>query len=96
MTQMNSLRHNAVRRQILKILAPEYPKTVDMAILQRVLATFGHAMDTEKLRAYLAYLEERECIRVVEKSGFDFVMVSITSTGLDVLDGRKDECGIEV
>ena len=93
---MNAMRHNLIRRQILKILEPEYPKTIDAQVLRRVLDNFGHAMDLSKLRSYLAYLEERGCVKVIEKKDFGIVLVSITSTGLDVIDGRKDECGIEV
>lgn len=92
----DSVRHNIIRRQILKILAPEYPKTIDCDILRRVLANWGHAMDADKLNAYLAYLVERGCIRVEEKKDFGFTLVAITSVGLDVLDGRRPECGIEV
>jgi len=94
--EMNAERHNRIRLLILKVLAPEYPKTVDSVILRRCLSNFGYPMDAEKLCSYLAYLQERDYVRVEEKKKFDIVMVSITATGLDVLDGRIDDPGIGV
>lgn len=96
MSLSNAIRHNIIRLQILKILAPEYPKTIDFDILRRVLANWGYALDKDKLAGYLAYLTEKGCVRVEVKSDFGFTLVSITSNGLDVLDGRRPECGIEV
>ena len=91
--KMTAQRHNLAREQILKILAPEYPKPVDAVILRRCLANFEHPMDANKLAGYLAYLVERGCV-VVEEKPYDITLVRITSTGLDVLDGRVDDCGI--
>ncbi len=96
MSLSNAIRHNMIRLQILKILAPEYPNPIDFDILRRVLANWGHAMDHGQLGGYLAYLTEKGCVRVEEKKDFGFTLVAITSTGLDVLDGRKAECGIDV
>lgn len=96
MMKNDPARHNLIRRRILDILAPEYPKTVDGIILQRVLANFGHPMDTEKLKSYLAYLEERRCVTVKEVKDTDIFMAAITADGLDVIDGRKNERGIEI
>lgn len=96
MNLSNAIRHNIIRLQVLKILAPEYPRTIDFDILRRVLANWGYALDAEKLRGYLAYLVEKGCVRVEEKKDFGFTLVAITSVGLDVLDGRRPECGIEV
>jgi hypothetical protein len=92
--EMNAERHNRIRLLILKVLAPEYPKTVDSVILRRCLSNFGYPMDNDKLCSYLAYLKERGYLLVEEKKAFDIIMVSITATGLDVLDGRIDDRGI--
>ncbi len=93
---MDAERHNLVREQILKVLAPEYPKPVDAVILRRCLANFGHPMDVHKLTGYLAYLQERGCVVVEEKKSFAITLVRITSRGLDVIDGRIKDCGIGV
>lgn len=94
--EMNTEKHNRIRLLILKTLAPEHPKTIDSVILRRCLSNFGYPMDSEKLCSYLAYLQERGYVRVEEKKAFDIIMVSITATGLDVLDGRIDDRGIGV
>ncbi len=96
MSMMEPERHNLAREQILKVLAPEYPKSVDAVILRRCLANFGHPMDAHRLSGYLAYLVEIGCVIVEEKKPYDITLVRITSRGLDVLDGRVTECGVGI
>lgn len=89
-------RHNRVRVLILKILAPQHPNKVDAVLIRRLLADFGVPISEHSLKSYLAYLEERGCVAVTEKRDFGITMVSITAKGLDILDGRVVEQGIEL
>lgn len=93
---LSAERHNHIRKLILDVLAPEYPKTVDVVILRRCLSNFGYPMPLESMDAYLAYLAECGFVRVEEKKGWDIKMVSITASGLDVLDGRISHIGIGI
>jgi len=89
-------RHNRIRVCILKVLAPQHPNKVDSVLLQRVLADFGYPVSDHSLRSYLAYLEERKCVRLDEKKAFGILLASITAHGLDILDKRATEEGIEL
>jgi len=89
-------KHNMIRVLILKILCPEYPKAVDAVLLRRCLADFSYPQSEKSLKSYLAYLQELGCIKVDEKKDYDITMVTITAKGLDILDGRIAEPGIEI
>ena len=89
-------KHNRIRVLILQILSRQYPKPIDAVLLRRVLDDFGYPISEDLLRSYLAYLNERGCVRLDEKKAFDIVMASATAKALDVLDGRIIEQGIEL
>jgi len=89
-------KHNRIRVLILKILAPQHPNPTDAVLLRRCLADFGYPVAEHSLKSYLAYLAERGCVTITEKKDFDITMASITAKGLDLLDGRIIEPGIEL
>ncbi len=89
-------KHNRIRVMILKILAPTHPQMIDSVLLRRCLADFSYPLSDQSLRSYLAYLMERGCVRLEEKKKFDITMAAITAKGLDLLDGRITEQGIEL
>lgn len=89
-------RHNRIRVLILKVLAPQHPNAVDAVLIRRLLADFGYPISEHSLKSYLAYLQERGCVTLAEKRDFGITMVSITAKGLDILDGRITEQGIEL
>lgn len=94
--KIDAEKHNLVRVLILKILAPQHPNRVDSVLIRRVLADFGYPISDHSLRSYLAYLEERGCIKTDERRQYDILMASITAKGLDILDGRLAESGLEL
>lgn len=93
-----TIRHELARGQILKILAPEHPNPVDFTLLRRLLDTFGFTVRDETLISYCAYLQERGYLKMeVRKTSVGVLRFAmITATGLDLLDGRKDDDGVEV
>ena len=48
------------------------------------------------LTSYLAYLDEKGCVRMERKKQFDITLVTIRAKGLDVLDGRVECVGVGV
>ncbi len=97
MMDMITERRNRIRGLVLKFLAPEYPGTVDSVVLRRLLDDMGYTVDERSLTSYLAYLKERNYIRVEEKEKYGLVFVRISANGLNLVDGTIDpDPGIEV
>jgi repressor of nif and glnA expression len=84
-----------VRRHILTIASKSYPRPVDFELLRATLGTLGYPITQSALEFYLRYLEEKGCVKLERREAYDLVMVTITAKGIDVLDGRISECGIE-
>jgi len=89
-------KHEIARGKILKILAPVYPHPVDAVMLRRLLDDFGMAVSEETLLAYIAYLEERGYVRTSVRKHTDIRMIEATALGLDVVDRRKEDEGVDV
>jgi hypothetical protein len=91
-------RYRRIRGLILKLLAQEHPGPIDLLVLHRLLDDLRYAMTEEELSSHLIYLEEKGCVRIERRktSGIELVMAAVTAAGLDVLDGFKDTCGVDV
>ena len=89
-------RHNRVRELILRAACRYYPQSLDSELLRATLANLGYPMDQKDLAFYLAYLSdpERGYLKVDEKKDFRIALVTITSRGIDALDGRIKDCAI--
>jgi hypothetical protein len=90
-----NLRHNMVRRHILTIAAKSYPLPIDSELLRATLATLGYPMDERALEFYVSYLAEKECLKIEKHSSFRITLISITARGIDAMDGRMRDCGVE-
>lgn len=93
---LDALKHNRIRVKVLEILSPEHPRPVDFVILRRCLANFGHPVSEQSLQSYLVYLEERGCVKITRNKDNEILFAIITAKGLDILDGRITEQGIEL
>jgi len=89
-------RHEVARGKLLKILVADYPNPIDSVLLRRLLDTFGMPVREEALLSYVAYLEERGYVRTETRRGSDIRMVSATATGVDVVDGRVEDEGVDI
>lgn len=98
MTEANKERYRRIRGAILKLLAHEHPGPIDFVVLHRLLDDLRFTITTEELQSHLVYLEEKGCVRFERRSttGVEITMVTITASGLDVLDGFQDTCGVDV
>jgi hypothetical protein len=93
--ELANVRHNMMRRHILTIAAKAYPRSVDSELLRATMATLGYPMDSHTLDFYLNYLAEKSCLTLDRKEGFGITLVRITAYGIDAMDGRVKDCGIE-
>jgi hypothetical protein len=93
--EFSNKRHNMVRRHILTIAAKSYPRPIDSELLRATLATLGYPMDGHALEFYVSYLAEKECLKVEKKEAFEITLITITARGIDAMDGRLRDCGIE-
>lgn len=89
-------RHNRVRELILRAACRTYPNSLDSELLRATLANLGYPMDKNDLAFYLAYLSdpERSYLRMDEKPEYNIKLITITSRGIDALDGRIRDCAI--
>ncbi|MGA3114856.1 MAG: hypothetical protein ABSF90_10550 [Syntrophobacteraceae bacterium] len=88
-------RHNMIRRHILTVVAKSYPRPVDSELLRATLATLGYPMEAHALEFYVSYLQEKECLKVETKMAYGITLITITARGIDAMDGRLRDCGIE-
>lgn len=89
-------KHEIARGKIVKILAPEHPHPIDSVMLRRLLDDFGISVTEDAMTSYIAYLEERGYVRTETRKHTGIVMVFATAKGLDLIDGRIDDEGVEV
>jgi repressor of nif and glnA expression len=87
-------RHNRVRELILRAACTRYPQSLDSEELRANLADRGYPMRTRDLDFYLAYLKEREYLRLEKKPQYEITLITITARGIDALDRRIDDCAI--
>lgn len=80
----------------MRFLAADYPRSIDKIILRRGLQDLSYPLDDDQLDAYLAYLSERKYITIEKRDRFDIVLITITATGLNVIDGFIDDPGVGV
>jgi hypothetical protein len=93
---IEAVKHNRIRVLILQILSRQYPHPIDSVLLRRVLDDFCYPISEQSLESYLAYLLERECVKLNVKKDFGITMATATAKALDILDGRIVEQGIEL
>ncbi len=98
MADVRKERYRRIRGAILKLLAHEHPGPIDAKVLQFLLDDLGYTIDEEELSSHVAYLQEKGCLKQEKRqsSGAKITMVLITAQGLDVLDGFKPDCGVDV
>ncbi|MFB3926898.1 MAG: hypothetical protein ACE14T_12680 [Syntrophales bacterium] len=98
MSEAKKERYRRIRGAILKLLAHEHPGTIDVKVLHFLLDDLRFTMTEEEMKSHLVYLEEKGCVRLEKRksTGVTIEMAVITSAGLDVLDGFKADCGVDV
>jgi hypothetical protein len=84
-----------VRRHILTIAAKSYPLPVDSELMRATLSTLGYPMDARALDFYVSYLVEKGCLKIEKHESFKLTLITITAHGIDAMDGRMRDCGIE-
>jgi len=93
-------RYRRVRGLILKLLAYEHPGGLDLKVLHYSLDNLGYTIPEDELRSHLEYLEQKtpSLVRLENrKTGrIKIEMVAITPDGLDVLDGFKEDVGVDI
>jgi hypothetical protein len=94
-TEMAAERRRRVRLFMMKVLATEHPMPVDEVILRRCLANFGYPLDLREFASNAAYLAERGYVKREERKRFGIAMIVITANGLEVLDGRIQDPGVD-
>jgi hypothetical protein len=97
MTDAKKERYRRIRGAILKLLAHEHPGSIDAKVLHFLMDDLGYTMTEEELESHLVYLSEKNCVRLETRktTGVEIKIAVITPMGLDVLDGFKDDCGVD-
>lgn len=94
----NLRRKERTRGYILKMLMQEYPNVMDADVVYFTLNDLGFCMDRETFNFHLGYLLEKRLIREEKRTAGKAItirMIAATSYGLDVMDGRVSECGVD-
>jgi len=94
----NKERFRRIRGLILKLLVKEHPKPTDLKVLYCLLDDLRYAITDEEFASHLAYLEGKGYVSQSSRktSGVEIVFCSITPHGIDIVDGFKDDVGVDV
>ena len=81
-----------VRGKMLSYLKLIYPQTATLQLLQAEMDYFGYPIPLDELSFHVAYLAEKELVKVEGVRGpfvqRNVIRVKITVHGIDYLDGR--------
>lgn len=90
-------KYRRIRGMMLKLLAVEHPRPVDSKVLYVLLDDLARSISDEEFSSHLVYLEEKGLVKREKRgtTGVRIEMITITPSGLDVLDGFKPECGVD-
>lgn len=90
-------RYRRVRGAVLRVLAKEHPRPVDLKVLRVLMNELGYGLDDRECLGHIEYLAEKEFVRREEKKagGLRIMLVSISANGLDLIDGLKEDIGID-
>jgi len=93
-------RYRRIRGAILKLLACEHPGSLDLKVLHFSLDNLGYTITEEEMRSHLDYMEKKDprLIKVEKRKAgkVQIEIATVTPDGLDVLDGFKEDVGIDV
>lgn len=95
MNEMAAVKQKRIRFLILKITAPEHPMPLDAVIIRRCLMNHGYPIPMKDLESHLAYLAEKQMVKLEERRDYGITLASITAKGLDVVEGRTTDPGID-
>ncbi len=90
-------KYRRVRGAILKLLAYEHPRPVDSKVIHLLLDDLKYSITEEECQSHICYLSEKGLVhRELRKCrGIRLEMVTISPTGLDVLDGFTADIGVD-
>lgn len=83
---------NDRRLRVLQVLMEMTNYLCNEAMIKTALVEFGHAVSSDRLRADMEWLEERELVRVQRWK--PLLTVELTQLGADVAHGRANQPGI--
>jgi hypothetical protein len=92
-------RKERARGYILKILLQSYPNATDAEVVYFTLNDLGFTMDKAAYDFHIGYLVEKGLVKEEKRTAgkrISLRMLSATSRGVDVMDGRCEECGVDI
>lgn len=97
MRTIDAEKNKRIRVALLELLKTEYPGSLDLRVLQFSLDNLGYPLPEDALSAQLKYLEEKGYVRLQMRKGYGFEIsfAALTADGWDLLDGHKNEKGID-
>lgn len=82
-----------VRLRILEILEEEPDYSHNEDVVRMALGAIGHNVSRDKLRTYLAWLEEQDLVKLEDAAGLQ--VVTLTGRGEDAALGRTRVPGVK-
>ncbi len=97
MTEAKKEKYRRVRGAILKLLAHQHPGPIDFKVLHYLLDDLRYTITEEELESHIVYLADKKfVVRETRKSsGVEIEMITVSPDGLDVLDGFREDIGID-
>ena len=91
-------RYRRIRGTLLKLLVLQHPHPLDAKVLYVLLDDLRYSISDEEFGSHVMYLEEKGFVRkdVRRITGLTIEMITITPAGIDLIDGFREDCGVDV
>ena len=91
-------RYKRIRGMLLKFLVHQHPHPLDVKVLYVLLDDLKYSISDEEFNSHLVYLEEKGFVRKDKRktTGVTIEMITITPDGIDLIDGFRNDCGVDV
>lgn len=96
MKTIDTEKNKRIRIVILNLLKTEYPRPLDLKVLQFSLDNLGFTLLEHALCAHLNYLQGKGFVEMEKRGdyGIQIVFAQLTPKGWDLIDGNISETGI--
>ena len=98
MVEASKERYRRIRGMMLKLLVHQHPHPLDAKVLFVLLDDLKYSISDEEFNSHITYLADKSYVKkdARKTSGVSIDMITITPDGIDIIDGFRNDCGVDV
>jgi hypothetical protein len=83
---------------LLKLLVHQHPHPLDVKVLYVLLDDLKYSISEEEFGSHIAYLVDKGYAKkdIRKTASIKIEMITITPDGIDLIDGFREDCGVDV